>query len=70
LRLTWRAIARERYPLFDFETYKHSISTSGSIYSAGDANRQSSVTEVEEDSRPPKEFIGFAFGFTPEFNGR
>jgi hypothetical protein len=42
--------------------YKHSISTSGSIYSAGGANSQSSVTEVEEDSCPPKEFIGLKNG--------
>jgi hypothetical protein len=43
-------------------TYKHSISTSGSIYSASGANSQSSVTEVEEDSCPPKEFIGLKNG--------
>jgi hypothetical protein len=43
-------------------TYKHSISTSGSIYSAGGANSQSSVSEVEEDSCPPKEFIGLKNG--------
>jgi hypothetical protein len=43
-------------------TYKHSISTSGSVYSAGGANSQSSVTEVEEDSCPPKEFIGLKNG--------
>jgi hypothetical protein len=42
--------------------YKHSISTSGSIYAAGGANSQSSVTEVEEDSCPPKEFIGLRNG--------
>jgi hypothetical protein len=38
------------------------ISTSGSIYSAGGSNSQSSVTEVEEDSCPPKEFIGLKNG--------
>ena len=43
-------------------TYKHSISTFGSIYAAGGANSQSSVTEVEEDSCPPKEFIGLRNG--------
>jgi hypothetical protein len=43
-------------------TYKHSISTSGSVYSAGGANNQSSVTEVEEDSCPSKEFIGLKNG--------
>ena len=42
--------------------YKHSISTSGSIHTAVGVNSQTSVTEVEEDSCPPKEFIGLKNG--------
>jgi len=43
-------------------TYKHSISTSGSIHAAVGVNSQTSVTEVEEDSCAPKEFIGLKNG--------
>ena len=43
-------------------TYKHSISSSGSIHQAVGLNTQTSVTEVEEDSCPPKEFIGLKNG--------
>ena len=43
-------------------TYKHSISTSGSIHTAIGLNSQMSVSEVEEDSCPPKEFIGLKNG--------
>jgi hypothetical protein len=43
-------------------TYKHSISTSGSIHTAVGMNSQTSVTEVEEDSCAPKEFIGLKNG--------
>jgi hypothetical protein len=43
-------------------TYKHSISTSGSIHTAVGVNSQTSVTEVEEDSCAPKEFIGLKNG--------
>jgi TraM recognition site of TraD and TraG len=42
--------------------YKPSISTSGSIHAAIGANSQISITEVEEDSCPPKEFIGLKNG--------
>ena len=42
--------------------YKHSISTSGSIHAAIGLNSQTSITEVEEDSCPPKEFIGLKNG--------
>src|SRR5271166_1530013 len=37
-------------------TYKHSISTTGSINQPIGLNSQTSVNEVEEDSCPPKEF--------------
>ena len=43
-------------------SYKPSISTTGSIHAAIGANSQISVTEVEEDSCPPKEFIGLKNG--------
>jgi hypothetical protein len=43
-------------------TYKHSISTSSSIHNAVGLDSQTSVTETEEDSRPPKEFIGLKNG--------
>jgi type IV secretory pathway TraG/TraD family ATPase VirD4 len=43
-------------------TYKHSISTSGSVHTAIGLNSQTSVSEVEEDSCPPKEFIGLKNG--------
>jgi hypothetical protein len=42
--------------------YKHSISTSGSIHAAIGLNSQISINEVEEDSCPPKEFIGLKNG--------
>ncbi|MGA8657785.1 MAG: TraM recognition domain-containing protein [Chthoniobacterales bacterium] len=42
--------------------YKHSISTSGSIHAPIGVNSQTSVSEVEEDSCPPKEFIGLKNG--------
>ena len=38
-------------------TYRHSISANGSS-----GNSQTSVTEVEEDSCPPKEFVGLKNG--------
>jgi hypothetical protein len=38
------------------------MSTSGSICSAGGANSQTSVTKVEQDSCPPKDFIGLKNG--------
>lgn len=43
-------------------TYKHSISTSGSIHQPIGLNSQTSVNEVEDDSCPPKEFIGLKNG--------
>jgi hypothetical protein len=43
-------------------TYKHSISTTGSINQPIGLNSQTSVNEVEEDSCPPKEFIGLKNG--------
>ena len=43
-------------------SYKHSISTRGSIQGAIGLNSQTSFTEVEEDSCPPKEFIGLKNG--------
>jgi hypothetical protein len=43
-------------------TYKHSISSSGSVHTAIGLNSQTSVSEVEEDSCPPKEFIGLRNG--------
>jgi hypothetical protein len=42
--------------------YKHSISTSSSLHSAIGFNGQISINEVEEDSCPPKEFIGLKNG--------
>jgi hypothetical protein len=42
--------------------YKQSMSSSGSIQSANGFNSQFSVSEVEEDSCPPKEFIGLKNG--------
>jgi hypothetical protein len=42
--------------------YKHSISTGGSIRAAIGLNSQISINEVEEDSCPPKEFIGLKNG--------
>jgi len=41
--------------------YKHSISTS-SIHAGIGINSQISINEVEEDSCPPKEFIGLKNG--------
>ena len=43
-------------------TYKHSISSSGSIHQPIGLNSQISVSEIEEDSCPPKEFIGLKNG--------
>jgi hypothetical protein len=43
-------------------TYKHSISSSGSVQSSSGFNYNPSVSEVEEDSCPPKEFIGLKNG--------
>jgi type IV secretory pathway TraG/TraD family ATPase VirD4 len=42
--------------------YKHSLSNSGSIQSASGFNASASVSEVEEDSCAPKEFIGLKNG--------
>lgn len=42
--------------------YKHSMSSSGSLQSSSGFNSQTSVSEVEEDSCPPKEFIGLKNG--------
>jgi hypothetical protein len=42
--------------------YKQSMSSSGSIQSANGFNSQFSVSEVEEDSCAPKEFIGLKNG--------
>jgi len=42
--------------------YKHSLSTSGSVQSTGGFNSQASVSEVEEDSCPPKQFVGLKNG--------
>lgn len=42
--------------------YKHSLSSSGSIQSSSGFNASTSVAEVEEDSCPPKEFIGLKNG--------
>jgi hypothetical protein len=42
--------------------YKHSLNSSGSLQSNSGFNSGSSVSEVEEDSCPPKEFIGLANG--------
>ena len=43
-------------------TYKHSLSNSGSLQSSSGFSSNTSVTEVEEDSCPPKEFIGLKNG--------
>jgi hypothetical protein len=43
-------------------TYKQSVSSSGSIQCGSGFNNQFSVTEVEEESCPPKEFIGLKNG--------
>jgi type IV secretory pathway TraG/TraD family ATPase VirD4 len=43
-------------------TFKQSVSSSGSIQSGSGFNNQYSVTEVEEESCPPKEFIGLKNG--------
>jgi type IV secretory pathway TraG/TraD family ATPase VirD4 len=43
-------------------TYKHSISTTGSINQPFGLNSQTSVSEIEEDSCPPKEFIALKNG--------
>jgi hypothetical protein len=42
--------------------YRHSLSSSGSIHQPIGVNSQFSVTEVEEDSCPPKEFINLKNG--------
>ena len=42
--------------------YKHSMSSSGSLQSNNGFNSQTSVSEVEEDSCSPKEFIGLKNG--------
>ena len=42
--------------------YRHSLSSSGSIQSSQGFNASTSVSEVEEDSCPPKEFIGLKNG--------
>ena len=42
--------------------YKHSLSNSGSLQSSSGFSSNTSVTEVEEDSCPPKEFIGLKNG--------
>ncbi len=43
-------------------TYKHSLSTSGSVSNSQGFNSSASVNEYEEDSCPPKEFIGLKNG--------
>jgi type IV secretory pathway TraG/TraD family ATPase VirD4 len=43
-------------------TYKQSISTTGSVNTPVGANSQISVNEIEEDSCPPKEFLGLKAG--------
>jgi hypothetical protein len=43
-------------------TYRHSLSNSGSLQSSSGLSSNTSVTEVEEDSCPPKEFIGLKNG--------
>jgi TraM recognition site of TraD and TraG len=50
-----RVIAKET-------AYKQSVSSSGSIQSGSGFNNQFSVSEVEEESCPPKEFIGLKNG--------
>ena len=42
--------------------YKHSLSNSGSLQSTNGFSSNTSVTEVEADSCPPKEFIGLRNG--------
>jgi TraM recognition site of TraD and TraG len=42
--------------------YKHSLSNSGSLQSSSGFSSNTSVSEVEEDSCPPKEFIGLRNG--------
>jgi hypothetical protein len=42
--------------------YKHSLSNSGSLQSSSGFSSNASVSEVEEDSCPPKEFIGLKNG--------
>ena len=42
--------------------YKHSMSSSGSLQSNSGFNSQTSVSEVEEESCSPKEFIGLKNG--------
>jgi type IV secretory pathway TraG/TraD family ATPase VirD4 len=42
--------------------YRHSLSASGSVSSSQGFNSSASVSEVEEDSCPPKEFIGLRNG--------
>src|SRR5271165_1137090 len=42
--------------------YKHSLSNSGSLQSSTGFSSNMSVTEVEEDSCPPKKFIGLKNG--------
>jgi hypothetical protein len=42
--------------------YKQSVLSSGSVQSSNGFNNQFSVSEVEEDSCPPKEFIGLKNG--------
>ena len=42
--------------------YKHSLSSSGSLQSSSGFNASTSVSEIEEDSCPPKEFIGLKNG--------
>ena len=42
--------------------YKHSLSSSGSLQSNSGFSSNTSVSEVEEDSCPPKEFIGLKNG--------
>lgn len=49
-------------------TYKHSMSTSGSVSSSQGFNSSASVSEQEEDSCPPKYFIGLKNGGTKNGN--
>jgi hypothetical protein len=42
--------------------YKHSLSNSGSLQSSSGFSSNASVSEVEEESCPPKEFIGLKNG--------
>lgn len=43
-------------------TYRHSLSSSGSVSSSQGFNASASVSEIEEDSCAPKEFIGLKNG--------